>query len=97
MISQSRAGMLWFNGQNFSNHLYRGAHCTRGEMDYKMSMAYDYNKKYSMQQLLDMQQKIIDDPANKNTGGGIWIYKKYANKRLDAIAQAITWKLQKGE
>ena len=60
-----------------------------------MSRATDYCNKYTMQELLAMQQQIMSDPKNKNIGGGIWIYKSSANKRLDDISRAITWKLEK--
>lgn len=55
--------------------------------------AYDYYKKYSIEQLVKMQTKIESDPKNKNTKGGIWLYKPSANKRLDDISWAITWHL----
>jgi len=70
---------------------------SRGRKDNEMSRAVDYEKKYSMQELVDLQQKIMSDPKNKNTSGGIWIYKKSANKRIDDITRAISWKLERSK
>jgi hypothetical protein len=62
-----------------------------------MTRAYDYYKKYSMPELIAMQERITSDPRNKNPNGGIWLYKPSANKRLDDITWAITWKIKENK
>ena len=51
-------------------------------------------RKYSIGQLVQMQQKIRDDPKSRNPNkDSIWIYNKPAHKKLDDIAWAITYHL----
>jgi predicted HNH restriction endonuclease len=57
--------------------------------------AVDLYKRYSMQELVEKQKNIRENPANRNPkNGSIFIYKKSIERNLDAIAQAITWKIQ---
>ena len=60
-----------------------------------MSAAYNLYKRYTMAELIKMARTVCDDPKNQNplhaTGKSIWLYKKSALLKLDAIAMAITW------
>lgn len=50
-------------------------------------------------QLVALAASLRDNPANANParavdpGASIWLYTKETHRRLDAIAQAITWHL----
>lgn len=50
-------------------------------------------KKYSKEQLLLLQDQISGAPENRNTDGSMFLYTAQARKKLDAIAQAITFHL----
>lgn len=59
-----------------------------------MSAAHKLYEKHSQDELVAMQEAICADPASKAQSGQLRIYTAAASKRLDAIAQAITWKLE---
>lgn len=52
--------------------------------------------KYSMEELLEMQQKIQDNPKNQKKGG-FYLYTREARKKLDDIAWAITAKIRENK
>lgn len=60
--------------------------------------AYDLYTHYSIEELVEMQQAIMDDPANANLahaeGTSIYLYTKTARKKMSMIAWAITHHLQ---
>lgn len=60
------------------------------------SRAYRLNKKYTMQELVEMQQKLRDDnpPQDGVHYDGIYLYPKSLRDKFDDIAQAITWHLE---
>lgn len=58
-----------------------------------MTRALNLYKKHSQAELLGMQAAIASDPANRNTAGGIFLHTAAARRRLDDIAQAITFHL----
>jgi hypothetical protein len=55
-------------------------------------------ERYSVEELTAMQQAIWEDPASRNpahaNGGSIRLYTKAAEKKLAAIAWAITYHIQ---
>ncbi len=55
-----------------------------------MTTAASLYRQHSKAALLQMQQGISDDPANKETGGGLFLYSAPARKKLSAVATAIT-------
>lgn len=59
-----------------------------------MTFAYDAYKKYSVTELSAMAAKIKADPKNKSSGDTIYLFTTKATKRLDEIAQAITFHMQ---
>lgn len=53
----------------------------------------------TMEELVALQTEVQNDPKSKNPDHdgptkSIWLYTKPARKKLDAIAWAITYKLQ---
>lgn len=58
-----------------------------------MTEAHRLYKKYSKEELLDLDRSITADPANKATDGGIYLYTSTARKKLRAIAEAVTFHL----
>lgn len=48
---------------------------------------------HSFDDLRRLREQIEADPRNRNPVGTLWIYTKAAQKKLDAIAWAITYKL----
>lgn len=65
----------------------------------RTARTYGYNavklsNHLTLEQLVEMAEGLRSDPANQNTKGGIWLYTKATHRRLDAIAWAITYKLQ---
>ena len=65
-----------------------------------MSRAVDLFERYTMRELAEMSQAIMDDPANENpahaNGTSILIYTRKAQRKLDDIAWAITYHLDAG-
>ena len=57
-----------------------------------MSAAALY-RKHTQTELQVMQTEISNDPVNRNPEGGIYMYTRSAQKKLDAIALAITFHL----
>ena len=55
--------------------------------------AYKLWQKYSIKELVAMQEEIRANPENRNLPGSFWIYKKSADKKLKEIAWAITYHL----
>lgn len=55
--------------------------------------AYDFYKKYSLEQLLDLDKSIRANPKNQNSGS-LFMFTKSANEKLNKISFAITWKVQ---
>lgn len=53
---------------------------------------------YSLPQLNDLRESIVDDPANANpahaAGRDIYLYTKAARKKLDALSWAVTYRLK---
>lgn len=58
-----------------------------------MASATVLHKRHSKAELLEQMQAIEADPANKNPDGEVFRFNAAARKRLDAIAQAITFHL----
>ena len=46
--------------------------------------------KLSKAELLAEQERLCTDPVNRNIAGGLYLYTKEAQKKLDKIAWAIT-------
>lgn len=59
-----------------------------------MTRAYDLYKRFTVEELLSMQKRVCDDPANRNNMGGIHLYKPSARKKLSDIAWAITYHMR---
>jgi hypothetical protein len=57
-----------------------------------MSSSNTYYKKYSKQELIQLQAELMADPGNKETEG-LFLYTKSARKKLAAIVEAIAWHL----
>jgi hypothetical protein len=61
--------------------------------------ATDMATNLTMEELVELQQQVQNDPANKHPtrqrgGDTIWLYKKEAQRKLDAIAWAVTYKIE---
>lgn len=48
-------------------------------------------ERHTMPELVTMAQYLRDDPANRDEG--LYLYTPQTRRKLDAIAQAITWHL----
>jgi len=48
-------------------------------------------KKHDKASLLALMDQVSKDPANRAPEGSLFIHTKAAGKKLDDIAQAITW------
>ena len=53
-----------------------------------------YYEKYTMEQLVQLDKSMREDPLNKNTDGGIYLYNKKTRKKMDEISRAITMHLE---
>lgn len=51
-------------------------------------------KNHSKQELLDMDSRVMADPASKNPAGGVFLYTPKVRTLLANIAQAITWHME---
>lgn len=51
-------------------------------------------KKHSQAELLAMDKRLSEDPASKNTDGGIFIHTPKVRKAMNEIAQAIAWHME---
>ena len=58
-----------------------------------MTRALNLYKRHSQADLVSMQAMVASDPANRNPDGGIFIHTAQARRKLDDIAQAITFHL----
>ena len=54
----------------------------------------DLYHKYSMQELIDMAERIRADPENHNPKGSLYIYTPKARKKLENIARAISFHIE---
>jgi hypothetical protein len=59
----------------------------------KISLAYSYYKRFTIEELTKMMTDLHADPANWNPEGSFWIYKPSVIRKTNAMAQAVTWKL----
>ena len=59
-----------------------------------MTLAVNLYRKHSPAELVAMQEAIRNEPANKMPPRSLYLYVPKARKKLDAIAQAITFHLQ---
>lgn len=59
-----------------------------------MTRAYDLYKKYTVDQLVQMGQKLRDDPDNKIGARSPWIYNRKTMRKMDEISWAITYHIK---
>ena len=59
-----------------------------------MADPWKLSERHCLQELEDMLQRELDDPLNKNSDGSIFLFHKKAQKRIDAIGDAISMHLK---
>ncbi len=59
-----------------------------------MSDGYRLYTRHSMEELQAMRVAVEQDPANRETPGGLYIYTAKARKQLEAIAWAMFYHIK---